>query len=414
MTVYYTLASDGGDWNDPTIWTNGSVPDSANDGVILNRPAASVGLSYTPVTPDASATIASLNIFANNGLGLGAASLTVAGNVTVNSGGDIGGAGYTISAASFINSGELDGTGSIYTSGRIENYGTIDSAPFNQKSGGVGIALIGQSVYNTGTIMVESGSRMQISPTNFLNYSAGTLSLGTYEVAGGGYLYLGTPGTVTKLAATVILDDSNLDSGGAIFASDVGLDPPNAPTLQQSLTAILSSGTLQVIGGTYQTGNAITLDGTLALSDGATFSAASLVIGTHGSVTSSGGTVTNALVDNGAVVVAAGGSLTLNQVTGSGHIDLGASATLQLDAPRNVGAVIEHFAQGDTIDLTGIALSSVTGYSYHGGALTIAVSGAAPVVLDFAGTGYMTGSFALSAGHDGQVQIVGTPAAVGA
>jgi hypothetical protein len=169
MTVYYTLSGSGGSWNDASTWANASVPDSADDGVILDAPSggASIEPIYELITTYV--TIASLNIFSRNSLDMNVAFLTVAGNVSVEAGGSIFMEGDSIAAGSFINSGTFSGIGGIVASGRVENYGTIISEPFDELVGASGIGISGATFYNTGTISVVDGSRMSIDPGDFLN-----------------------------------------------------------------------------------------------------------------------------------------------------------------------------------------------------------------------------------------------------
>ncbi|HLZ07239.1 MAG TPA: hypothetical protein VKT80_01525, partial [Chloroflexota bacterium] len=71
-----------------------------------------------------------------------------------------------------------------------------------------------------------------------------------------------------------------------------------------------------------------------------------------------------------------------------------------LDSPQSFTGTIERFTNGDSLSLTGISLSSVSGYSYagtaSGGVLSIQ-EGTTTIDLSFAGS-FSTQSFSLSAG----------------
>lgn len=449
MTTYFeAVASDSGKalaWDDPTIWNQGSVPDTTNDGVILNQ----LGAAYT-VTVKAAETysIASLQVSGNNTLILDG-SLTSAANVNVNiTGGEILLDGGSLSAGHIVVGGAgLYGIGSVTSSGSLEDQAHIVSqiTPATP-SGQTTLTVSAASFYNSGLLEAGAGTTLLVetSQTNgFVNFTldpttnVGTLTGGTYQVDANATLDLKTDGEIGTLDATLIINTNypgmvNSYSGGQFY------------NLETSLDRIGPSGALIIRPGMeFALEYLLTVDGKVQIGQNGILGAREVVVDHGGSITYSGNSATAGidtdvpyLTDNGTITAqAAAGtstSLALPNILGNGSVVIGPAVgnatvsvsllgsdsadivfsdnrgTATLGAPTQVTGTFHGFAQGDTILLQGVNYASVTDYSYSGsgtaGTLTIDEGGTA-IRLAFAGD-YATHDFSLSsAGTSGSPEV---------
>jgi FG-GAP-like repeat len=416
-------------WSDPSVWVGGVVPNDPSGDVVIST-GGPYGLFLTETE---TYTINSLAISHND--------LLLDGNLTVThdfniSAGEID-LGFDGSAAGgSLSVGSLDNQGDIQRHGRIDCSGLF----LNEMDVvGSGLILTTVSLTNTGSLVAASGDlTVTVSPGGFTNLSGSTLTGGSYHAGvnqGTSTLFLNVGGVIATDAANI-----SLDGGGAIDSFDGGSG--TYVSITSSLHLIAASGTLSLADQTFNWGN-LTVDGSIALLRNANLVSTQLTVDTQGTVSGTG--VVNAPVLNSGNIVA--GLLSLpfpgnnesnllkitGVVSGSGTLtiasalrndpnplivsyipatlELGAAASsnvvfqgsrgvLLLDNASSYSGTIAPTGSGDQIVLTGVSLSSVTGYSYSGdssgGTLTLQESGTA-IALKFSGS-FETGNFGLSAG----------------
>jgi hypothetical protein len=423
------------DWNTPSIWAGGVVPNGSDADVVIPvttvvAPLASPYVSN--ITMSGTFRLHSLSI-AENYLTLNGA-LTIEDALKLATGGDVTlDANASLAIASCSNDGSLGGVGQITCSGAFLNTGQVR---------GTGLTLTAASLDNTGELYAEAGvMTVDVTPGGFSNLTGTTLTGGTYS-AYSGTLDMNVGGVVTVDAANIILT-----SGGEVSFWDntKGAYVPIETTLQ----AVAASGSLSL--GDGASWGALTVDGQLGLDRAATFT--QLTIDPGGKVSSSGAhgaAISGALTDNGTITFgskSAGGSLDLTgPITGSGTIEIvssdamtmpvfngpyfkgcvlevgaacsasvvfdGSYGTLFLDDPRDftgriapAGGVGSFGYQqgdgGDEIVLRGIDYSKVRGFSYSGdrtgGTLEIDLSDGSHLDLNFSGD-FTARNFGLGAG----------------
>ena len=212
------------------------------------------------------------------------------------------------------------------TDNLIEGGGTADANfPFTNQVKGIVLANVstplvftGGSVTNLGTLQVNKGSILSIpSGSIFANFSGGTLTGGTYIVAG--TFQFGAANIVTN-AANILLTNSTwkvLDSDNSTNALANLAKNSAGAKLQLSGLAVLTTGTAFSnagstiimkaskfnVGGSYtQTGGITQVDGPGALGSAGTVAAPSFALD-GGMLQGSGGFI-NAPVTNGAIAIA--------------------------------------------------------------------------------------------------------------
>ena len=305
--------------------------------------------------------------------------------------------GNRIFASGYLGQGHLvlDNTGDVFAgvSGgtsaqtlKVELYGTSSTnAGYLGAFAGSTLEFVSGGLFNSGTIYASGnvGSTVKIDAGFQLgNLAGGTLTGGTWQALSNGTVLFGD-GSVSKLAATI-----DLEGSGSTLRSGTG---SSLQTIEQTLTQILSGGTLEVGEARgYTTGNALSLAGTLDLENGGTFRSG-LISGTTASViTGYGATVASAVTTAG-TVSATSGTLTFT----------GASDTF---SGKFTGGGTVAFASGtDTLN-KGVALSTantlVSGATVKLGANvtdsgTFAMTGGALSLASFtftaSGTGTLTG-----------------------
>lgn len=242
-----TLTWDGGptgqgtSWSDPVNWDRDFVP-GPNDVVVIGPLAgASTVVTLAANTPVHSLTVSGATLRLINAT-LTVASLTNAGTIELTSDGSSNSSGLAVGTGSITNAvggtiRTVAGSGGDRTlTGRIDNQGTLsigtkttwsnaggstNSGTFSVTSGFVEIrnaspftssgtinaagAVIfdNQSAFSvTGTVNVAVGGWFGSSDGTFTNFSGGTLTGGTFNVAGTLWLRDG----MTSLAAGLVLD----------------------------------------------------------------------------------------------------------------------------------------------------------------------------------------------------------------
>ncbi|MGD1031904.1 MAG: choice-of-anchor D domain-containing protein, partial [Opitutaceae bacterium] len=367
------------------------------------------GVNDTNVTLDGS-TSGALTLSSGTTWNNGWNSATYVNGSIVNSGTigiTSGGGGYnsylelqgntTLSGGGTVTLGSSDGSGTAYilqtgsnltltnADNTIEGFGVIGNGTLAVINGGTLLAnsagntlLVNGSggLTNNGTLQANAGSTLQVT-SNLTNFSAGTLTGGTYIVTGnalnagtmqissfgtgGGELVTnsatialngvnsdltdssglnalnnGTTGLTTNTATgafditsgRVFNSVGNLSNAGNVEASGSGTNLIVGPTGTNTYTQT-AGNTLLTIGGTLTAGTTHISGGTLTLNNGNIVSPV-LTNDVGGTITGSG-TITSATVSNQGLIQAAGPSLTLsNGVTGTGTLQTNTGSTLSL------------------------------------------------------------------------------------
>jgi hypothetical protein len=194
------------------------------------------------------------------------------------------------------------------TSLSMVNEGTINAA----SSGGtlsIGGIFAPQllTLTNEGTIVVSHGDRVSfVDGVDLTNLAGQVLTGGWFEVDAGSTLQLVSGATVATDDATIILSGARSTLKGS------------AP-LESTLTAIGTSGTLEILGGRgWTSGLAMSNGGVLDLGGGV-FSSGGLT-DTAGSSLRGFGNITSPFTDSGQVIVTAGKTLAL---TGASTFEAG-------------------------------------------------------------------------------------------
>lgn len=413
-------------WDDPSAWIGGVVPNSPDADVVIPLATLSGGGTWMSFI-----TISSGEVFSEY-------SLTVAGN-GVNLYGTLSLAdaltnlqplsslqlfGGTFNAGSVVNGGNIGGYGQVTVSGALINDGQIVGTNGDLTVTAHGLANNGLLSVGTGHLIVN------VDPGGFANLVGTTLSGGSYGASGGGALELNVGGPIATDAATIILGSGSIAS----------FDPSTGGyvLLQSSLHSVAASGVLSLTGQTWNWGS-LSVDGSLTLANNAALTSPQLTVGAGGHVSGSGtiaapvlnaGTITASGSSSGSVLDIAG------PVTGSGSLVIGpgwyagvgttnVSLTLELGGAtsqavtfsNNLGALIlddphgfsgtiepstlfNQISAGDQIVLTGLSLDGLQGYSYTGnssGGVLSLQEASGTTNLHIAGA-FNAGSFNFSAG----------------
>ncbi len=249
--------------------------------------------------------------------------------------------------------------------------------------------------FTLGTLTVGDGAAETIGTVDLL--SGTTLTAGTAAIADGA-LSLAGSGTTLSVTTSLIL-------GGGV--SGIGL-PVTYLTVNGG--AVVTAATLTLGGGS---GDYVTTDSTGSVEIGGAAGAAPGAVTVDAIGTLSGNGQVNpfgAIVDNG-TISAEGGGLVLGSVTGTGVLDIGASAELTLDGGTALpidftgasatlaftselvasAGTITGFTPGETIDVEN---DTITNVSFTASTLTLYYDSAAVASLTLAGS-YAHDSFVL-------------------
>jgi hypothetical protein len=291
----------------------------------------------------------------------------------------------------------------IFNTGLIAASGTAGAISFSggaavyNYAGIAGGVTLGGSygsgyLYNTGQI-IAAGTQTGVvldAPGYMINYTGGTISgavgvklakstaLYNYGAIAGGVTATGNAdvfsygGSITGTVDGVFLASGMVGVYGGVVSG--GQYAVAFGTHGVNLLEIAPTATL--IGGAYLGG------GGIALLDGAaagTFTAASYK-------------------DFAAVTLEAGADWDiLGSIAAGELVSFAGGGTMGLETPSGFAGTLENFAVGDTIDLTGISLSSITATHFAGGVLTL-TENAGSLTLTFANPGsFGSDTFALFA-----------------
>ena len=247
----------------------------------------------------------------------------------------------------------------INRGGTLINHGFIAGA-----KDGVVVYTYGGTIINAGTIVGDSAGA-----TGNFNFAVQFLQNNNNRL-------------VLRAGSDII---GSVSGGGGVLELDDTKSNFNAA----SLTQFADFTTLQIDSGTTTdlAGN-LTIAPTLTvLNDGRIKESATDTITIDSGITGTG------TIDLSKTALTLDGPVAATQTiafTGTGE-------TLALGTPGSFAAAIEHFAAGDTIDLTGISLSSITATQFAGGVLTLTETSGS-LTLTFANPGsFGTDTFSLFA-----------------
>jgi hypothetical protein len=259
-----TGATGNGNWNNPTIWTGGSVPGSSNNVFIgSTTPVGSASIATVTLTAAESASNLTLGDGSSTGgtLDLGGNALTVGNSLTIGLSGGIGAINEG-SGGSFTASTMNIESGNSYTFGASDQVSTLNLS-------GSSTATTAATSNVTSNASVLSGS---------------TLNLGAnFDVVSN--LDVENTGSVLNM------------NGNNISANvlQLGWNDDVAVTLNRGTTAgSLSASTLEVYGQTFNLLSSDTVtnfyvaDGATTLNSGVAVSQLQLQIGSTGTTTTSG------------------------------------------------------------------------------------------------------------------------------
>jgi formylmethanofuran dehydrogenase subunit C len=282
-----TLEGPGLLTNAATLLLTGSTVNAplTNQGTLLAQAVNTLGGALTTAAGstlrvlggsagDAALTVASG--FTNHGaLELTSADVSRAAALTVSSGTLTNALGASVSA--FADTG-----GTRILGAQLDNQGTLNVAQ------DLSLTSTGHTLSNSGTIDIASGFTLTVGAGSFTNFSAGTLTGGTYNIAG---TFKFPEAALTTNAAALLLDGPN--------AQIVNLSNVNALTNFATNTA---AGSFTVQNGrSFTTGGAFTNAGNLNIAAGGSFTTpaaaafsntGTLFVGAGGTV-SVAGTFTN-------------------------------------------------------------------------------------------------------------------------
>ena len=364
MTTFTWAAPNSGDWNTPTAWAAGSVPDGTSADVIIAVPGTYI------------VQIAVGESFAVDSLALAAAQATLAVNGML----VLAGAADTL----FLDAGTLalDGGGTVASGTIVANGGQL------QAEGGTlsGVTYRGE--------LTLKGSGQSLAIQNGL-----VLQAGTGGAPGGIDLSAASASGITVLGSGT-LDNATLNFGGGIndsLSTGVGNDSGNTLTLGGGFTVDVGTGAAYL---GYQTGPLAVNDAGDSLNN-----AGLIAIGT-GTLTVDYGTFTN----SGSIAVT-GGVLAAESAAAFAN-----AGTIDLAGGGGLGVTATGFSNSGEISVgSGDGLSfAVQSFSdAGGGTITIQAGGSLYMVGDFATAQLQGISDSGSIRIDGTLDNTGQTLAIG-
>jgi hypothetical protein len=331
-------------WNVATNWSKG-LPTTTSSVCVI-------GSGSTPISLASSVSIGSL--FTNGQVAISAPSGLQATGDIINQG-TLDLSQGSLTSGTLTNNGTLatTGTSASTISANLDNEGTLNVGA------GLNLPLSGGVVTNNGSVGVSAGKTltMTTAPTN---YSSGTLTGGTWNLAG----VLKFPGTGLSTNA------SSLTLNGS------GADIVNGST--DALTALTSDkGSIDLQGGKSLTTNApLANTGTITIEAGSTLTTTGSFSQTAGSTTLSA--ATSKLVASGAQVNIAGGTL-----SGIGTVSpaLTNAATVAPGSPLGALSVAGPYTQSSTGHLAiGVAGTAASAFDQLTATGTLNLDGALDIV----------------------------------
>jgi hypothetical protein len=422
-----TGANTTGSWENSSIWTGGTVPNSSTNVYIGSTyPTGAAGTATVTLTADESAD----NVYVGYGspttgtLNLGGNTLTITGGLTI---GEYGGTGSLVDAGGSFTTPSL----SMFIGGTALTFGTADVTGGIDIENGAALTTVatgnitgGGAVANGATLNL--GANMSIGSGGLnIEGTGATLNLGGYNVSAN-TLYLGydiaavnlNRGSGTQGAFTL----TNLDLGNSqnfslisadrISGGTVNID--TGATLTTAASANISSNVvMSVIGGTLNLGanmnigsNSMTVAGTGATLNlaGHNLTASALSLGYISTpvVTFERGTGTQGALNVGTLYIGnsqnlalistdrigtayiVGGTLTTAASANiSGNVNLGISSS-GLDGTMNLGANLSLSGNLDVQDSG--TIFNAQGHAVSAAVLYLGWNGSAPVTVSNLGT----------------------------
>jgi hypothetical protein len=146
------------------------------------------------------------------------------------------------------------------------------------------IYITGAALTNNGTLQASGTGTLIVQPTTITNFSASTLTGGTWKAFDASTLRAILPASITTNAANIVLDGPN-----ATFYRDTGSTHALA-----SLTTNLATGSFTLQNGAqFTTAGDFTNAGTLTVGAGSTFGLTGALTQTGGNINLQGGTIGN-------------------------------------------------------------------------------------------------------------------------
>ena len=327
-----------------------------------------------------------------------------------------GNIGLITGASGVTEIGLLDNTGVTLDVGAGSLLGTVTLAGGGVVSGGTLVDQGGGFVLSGGTLnnvnyqgsleLANEGERATITNGLIVTGTGGSLP-GTIDLTGSGAsLDFATTETLDNVtvnignSATADVLQASFNGGSLVIgpaATIVSADPGALATLTAGSGAALDlDGTLEAIAssGTFtlgDTGGTFINDGSIIVGNDDTLNATTAITAGAGTGTIDVGT---GGVADFADAVAAGEALVFTDATG----------ILRLHQPISFAATIDSFANGDTIDLAGIAADAAV---WSSGTLTISNAGTTVAALSLAGD-YTDDQFIVATDHAGGSQVTVT------
>jgi hypothetical protein len=328
--------------------------------------------------------------------------------------------GYITKADVTIDAGaSVSGYGAFYEGQvsvtTVENEGTINANVNGQwlyigeSSGGLG------SFVNDGLVLASHGGNLSVDYGDVDSTPWTNKADGVIRVIDGGTLQLGAHATnlglITSVDSDIYFGDSSFEGGdsvtnagqinvkgGEFFLGVLGSPRSNSWTDSGSIKTVSAAtdiqgngvisagGTFDINGGTVTGSGQVEDGGTITL-EGGTVTLASLSIDS-GATLSGFGTVTDPLTNSG-TITAEHGKLDLEAgVSGSGQLDIGKRATLELGGPTSEAVTFDGKHGTLLFDLTNDFSGTVAGMAGHDNVdlANFAFSGD-PLVTSVSGTG---------------------------
>ncbi|QQO19548.1 FecR domain-containing protein [Bradyrhizobium diazoefficiens] len=403
VTILGTLELDGA-----SLIENGTLNNSGTVNIKGTAEFANEAVSNS--------SIGTIRTLANGWLTIHQGSVvTNNGNVTVDASGKLIVGGATISGAGTVTgNGEIDLAGDAVLSGGVLN----NNATF--RVSGAANALDSESITNAGTIEVQAGGALAIDQGSTVDNSTGNVIVddsaalrlddatisggaikgaGAINVTGASKIDGGTTVSISAVTAdaeltldgiavsgTVITDKSSIVLDGTVKLNDGAIIKG---TSAASKGAITNNGTLEISGAATLLNDALANTGHLVkIDDGQRLTLSGTEI--------SGGTINNYSGALGGTIHVTGnstidGNATLNQ----GAITVESGVTLTLDDVTVAGTAI---ANGGTVEVDASKKLTLSGASLTGG--TLAVSG----TVASSGTSTVTNS---SITNNGLIEAIG-------
>ncbi|MCI0463918.1 MAG: hypothetical protein L0Z62_43850 [Gemmataceae bacterium] len=361
-----TLGGTGTLTNIATLTLTGSTVNAplVNQGTLVAQASSAINGSFTAAanstlrvrgSPAGDAVLTVANGFTNRGtIALTSVEASKAATLTVSSG--------TLTNAVGANLSSLPEAGGSRTlSAQLDNQGILSVAQ------DLVLTNTGRTLSNSGTIDIASGRILAVNGGSLTNLSAGTLTGGTYHVAG---TFKFPDAAITTNAATIVLDGPNAQ---IVNQADV-----NALTNFASNTA---AGRFTVRNGrNFTTAGAFRNDGSLTIGFGSTFT-----------VTSTLGNFADTTLTGGTYIV--GGTFKFPNA----DLRTNAATLLVLDGPAS--AIVNQADANALANLANIpAAGSLTLRNGRPLYLTAAFSSAGNLTIDAGSTFTVAGSYTQTAG----------------